>query len=193
MPRRGPRTDNADTRQEILDAARELFAEHGYDRTTIRGVARTAGVDPALIHHYFGTKADLFTASVAIPFPVAQMLPDAIGAEPAVAGERVARLFFTVWEEPETRAALLGQLRQSLATGEPPVIAGFISREVLGRVADVMEGADQALRAELVASHLLGVALLRYVVRIEPIASADPEQIIGMVASRIQTYFTPNT
>jgi AcrR family transcriptional regulator len=193
MPRRGPRTDNADTRQEILDAARELFAEHGYDRTTIRGVARTAGVDPALIHHYFGTKADLFTASVAIPFPVAQMLPDAIGAEPAVAGERVARLFFTVWEEPETRAALLGQLRQSLATGEPPVIAGFISREVLGRVADVMEGADRELRAELVASHLLGVALLRYVVRIEPIASADPEQIIGMVASRIQTYFTPNT
>jgi AcrR family transcriptional regulator len=193
MPRRGPRTDNADTRQEILDAARELFAEHGYDRTTIRGVARTAGVDPALIHHYFGTKADLFTASVAIPFPVAQMLPDAIGAEPAVAGERVARLFFTVWEMPETRAALLGQLRQSLATGEPPVIAGFISREVLGRVADVMEGADRELRAELVASHLLGVALLRYVVRIEPIASADPEQIIGMVASRIQTYFTPNT
>jgi AcrR family transcriptional regulator len=193
MPRRGPRTDDADTRQDILDAARELFAEHGYDRTTIRGVARTAGVDPALIHHYFGTKSDLFTASVAIPFPVAQMLPDAIGAEPAVAGERVARLFFTVWEEPETRAALLGQLRQSLATGEPPVIAGFISREVLGRVADVMEGADRELRAELVASHLLGVALLRYVVRIEPIASADPEQIIGMVASRIQTYFTPTT
>jgi AcrR family transcriptional regulator len=193
MPRRGPRTDDADTRRDILDSARTLFAEHGYDRTTIRAVARKAGVDPALIHHYFGTKADLFTASVSIPFPVAQMLPEAIGAEPAVAGERVARLFFSVWEQPETREALLGQLRQSLASGEPPVIAGFISREVLGRVADVMSGSERELRAELVASHLLGVALLRYVVRMEPIASADPEQIIGMVASRIQTYFTPNT
>jgi AcrR family transcriptional regulator len=189
MARRGPRPAGADTRQEILDAARASFAENGYDRTTIRGVAGEAGVDPALIHHYFGTKEDLFTASVSIPFPIAQALPDAIGGDPATAGERVARLFFTIWEDPAARVALIGQLRHSLATGEPPAIAGFISQAVLGRVAERMEGGDRELRAELAASHLVGVALLRYVVRMEPIASATPETLVEMVAPRIQTYF----
>lgn len=188
MARRGPRPAGGDTRQEILDAARAAFAESGYDRTTIRRVAADAGVDPALVHHYFGTKEDLFTASVAIPFPIAQSIPELIGDDPANAGEQLARFFFSIWEMPEAREALLGQLRHSLVTGEQPAIAGFISAAVLGRVAERMTGSDRELRAELVASHMLGVALLRYVVKLEPIASADPEQIIEMVGPRIQTY-----
>lgn len=188
MARRGPRPQGEDTRRQILDAARDSFGETGYDRTTIRAVASRAGVDPALIHHYFGTKAGLFAASVALPVGLDQALPSAVGDDPAAAGEQVARLFFRVWEEPEPRAALLGQLRHSLVTGEPPPIAGFITSAVLGRVADRMTGADRELRAELVAAHLLGVALLRYIVRMEPIASADPEVLVGMVAPRLQTY-----
>jgi len=188
--RRGPRSGDGDTRQEILDAARAAFAELGYDRTTVRGVASAAGVDPAMIHHYFGTKQGLFTASVAMPVALDQALPDAVGVDPSKAGERVARLFFRVWEEPEPRAALLGQLRHSFVTGEPPPIAGFITGAVLGRVAERMTGRDRELRAELVASHLLGVALLRYIVRMEPIASADPETLVEMIGPRIQTYLT---
>lgn len=187
MTRRGPRTDGGDTKAEILEAARRLFAERGYDRTTIRAVAADAGVDPALVHHYFGTKADLFEASVALAIPISRTLPEVIALGER-AGEAVVRLFFTVWEHPATREALLGQLRQSFATGEPPAIAGFISREVLGKVAAGLTGSDRELRAELAASHLLGVALLRYVVRLEPIASAGVDELVRLVAPRVQTY-----
>lgn len=190
MARRGPRSGDSDTRREILDAARAAFAELGYDRATVRGVASAAGVDPAMIHHYFGTKQGLFTASVAMPISLDQALPEAVGGDPARAGELVARLFFQVWEDPEPRAALLGQLRHSFVTGEPPPIAGFITSAVLGRVAEQMEGSDRELRAELVASHLLGIAVLRYIVKMEPIASADPDTLVEMVAPRIQTYLT---
>jgi AcrR family transcriptional regulator len=189
MPRRGPRSEG-DARQEILDAARASFAENGYDRTTIRGVAAAAGVDPALVHHYFGTKEELFTASVSVPISLVTALPDLISNDLDRAGEEIARLFFAVWEEPTARASLLGQLRHALATGEQPAIAGFIAGAVLGRVAERMTGEDRELRAELIASHLMGVAILRYVVRLEPIASVGPEEIIVLVAPRIQTYLS---
>lgn len=190
MARRGPRSGDTDTRQEILDAARAGFAELGYDRTTVRSVAAAAGVDPALIYHYFRTKHGLFSASMAMPVGLEDALPDALGEDPSKAGERVARLFFRVWEDPEPRAALLGQLRHSFVTGEAPPIAGFITQVVLGRVTEKMTGEDRELRAELVASHLLGVALLRYIVRLEPIASVDPETLVAMIGPRIQTYLS---
>lgn len=187
MPRRGPRSEG-DARQEILDSARASFAENGYDRTTIRGVAAAAGVDPALVHHYFGTKEELFTASVSVPISLVTALPDLISNDRA--GEEIARLFFSVWEEPTARDALLGQLRHALATGEQPAIAGFIAGAVLGRVAERMTGEDRELRAELIAAHLMGVAILRYVVRLEPIASVAPEEIIVLVGPRLQTYLS---
>lgn len=185
---RGPRPGSGDTRQDILEAARRLFAEHGYDRTTLRAIGVAAGVDPALIHHYFENKEGLFSASVSLPIDVSRRLPDVIAEDPAGAGEAVARLFFTVWDDEEARASLIGQLRHSFTTGEQPMIAGFITSAVLGKVAAVMEGDQRQLRAELVASHLLGVALLRYVVKLEPLASVDTETIVEMVAPRLQDY-----
>lgn len=185
---RGPRPGGGDTRQEILDAARALFAERGYDRTTLRAIGAAAGVDPAMIHHYFGNKEGLFTASVSLPVDLPRRLPEVIAEDPAEAGAAVARLFFTVWDDEEARASLIGQLRHTFTTGEQPVIAGFITSAVLGRVAAAMDGEERELRAELVASHLLGVALLRYVVKLEPLASADTETIISMVGPRLQAY-----
>lgn len=143
-----------------------------------------------MIHHYFGTEQGLFAASVSMPIAIEEALPGAFEGDPSKIGERVARLFFGVWEDPEPRTALLGQLRHSFVTGEPPPIVGFITAAVLGRVAGKMTGSDRELRAELVASHLLGVALLRYIVKMEPIASADPEAAAAMIGSRIQTYLT---
>lgn len=186
--RRGPRPGEGDTRQEILDAARALFAENGYDRTTLRAIGTAAGVDPALIHHYFRNKEGLFAASVSLPVDLPRRLPDVIAEDPADAGAAVARLFFSVWDDDEARASLIGQLRHTFTTGEPPVIAGFITSAVLGKVAAVMGGDDRELRAELVASHLLGVALLRYVVKLEPLASVDTETLVRMVAPRLQEY-----
>lgn len=187
---RGPRPGGGDTRQEILEAARVLFAERGYDRTTVRAIGSAAGVDPALIHHYFGNKEGLFTASVSLPVDLPQRLPEAIAGDPAEAGASVARLFFTVWDDEEARASLIGQLRHTFTTGEPPVIAGFITSAVLSKVAAAMDGDERELRAELVASHLPGVALLRYVVKLEPLASANTETIISMVAPRLQEYLS---
>lgn len=190
MVRRGRRPAGSDTRQDILAAARAAFAESGYDRATIRAIAADAGVDPALIHHYFGTKEELFAAAIEVPFRVADALPGVFAGPPDEVGERVARLFFSVWESPASREALLGQLRHSLVTGDPPAIAGFVTQVLLHRVADRLAGDDRELRVEMAAAHLVGVAVLRYVARIEPIASAPVDRLVQLVAPRVQAYLS---
>ncbi|MDX1449244.1 MAG: TetR family transcriptional regulator [Acidimicrobiia bacterium] len=186
--RRGPRTGGEDTRQQILEAARRLFAQHGYDRTTMRAIGAASRVDPSLIHHYFGKKENLFAASISLPVDLPRRLSEILGESSTVAGEALARMFFSVWEDADARTALIGQLRHAITTGERPVVAEFITSAVLGRVAAVMEGEDRELRAELVASHLMGIALLRYIIRMEPLASAEVETIVAMVAPRLQQY-----
>ena len=115
MTRRGPRSGDEDTRETILEAARATFAEAGYDRATIRRIATTAGVDPALVHHYFGSKEDLFAAAVHLPLAPEQVVDEVFAAGVANAAARLATLFFRIWEAPDTREALIGQLRMALA------------------------------------------------------------------------------
>jgi len=186
MARRGPRGSGEDTRSAILDAARRAFGSHGYDRTTIRGIAGDAGVDPALIHHYFGTKADLFGDAMALPFRPADAVPTILDGDPETVGESLARLFFTAWEMPATRDALLGQLRHSMVTGDQPAIAGFLTDEIIDRLAARMDGDDRALRVEMAVAQLIGIALLRYVIRLEPIASTPIETLIAEIAPGLQ-------
>ncbi|MGW7328237.1 TetR/AcrR family transcriptional regulator [Streptomyces sp. NPDC054840] len=196
--RRGPgrpRQDEADdgpgTQERIRLAAREVFAERGYDKTSVRGIAKVAGVDPALVHHYFGSKDDLFAAAIEVSIEPALVVPAIIGEGPDGIGERLARYFLGVWENPVTRVPLLAVIRSALThEAAAKVLRGLVLRRVLERVAADLDVPDPTFRAELAASHMVGIAILRYVVQVEPLASAEPEKIVALVAPTLQRYLT---
>ncbi|MFI8995933.1 TetR family transcriptional regulator [Streptomyces sp. NPDC053542] len=176
-------------RERILAAARTEFAERGYDKASIRGIARTAGVDPALVHHYFGTKEQVFGAAIEVTFEPALHLPDLLAHGADGIGERFARYFLGIWENPATRAPLIAVIRSAMThETAAKVLRGFVLRRMLERVAAELAVPEPRLRAELAASQLVGIAMLRYVVQVEPLASADPEDIVRMVAPTLQRY-----
>lgn len=189
--RPGRRPAGGDTRADILSAARTEFARAGYDGATMRGIARTAGVDAALVHHYFGTKEQVFVAVMALPFDPSEVLPTLIGPGLAGVGERVVRFFLSVWERPDSREPLLALMR-SVTTNEQvaAMFRGFVSRALVGRIAASLQLPDAELRVTAAASQLVGMALLRYVIRVEPLASADEEEVVRMLAPTIQQYLT---
>ncbi|MGW1592070.1 TetR/AcrR family transcriptional regulator [Streptomyces sp. NPDC002386] len=189
---RPPRTESAGTRDRILSAAREEFSERGYEKTSVRGIAKAAGVDSALVHHYFGTKEQIFEASVAVAFAPALEAPDAIAEVPlAEVGERLTRFLLGVWENPTTRTPLLAILRSAVNNETAAaVFRRLVATQLLRRVAAQVDLPDPELRAELAAAQLVGAAMMRYVIKLEPLASADLEQIIARVAPVVQGHLT---
>ena len=192
---RPSRTDSADApaaRDRILAAAREEFAERGYEKTSVRGIAKAAGVDPALVHHYFGTKEGVFEASIEVAAGPLLNAPGSIAEGPLDGvGERLARFFFGVWENPATRKALLAIVRSAMNNeAAAAVFRRLISAQLLRRIAVQLDLPDAELRAELAAAQLVGIAMLRYVIKVEPLASANPDEIIARVAPAIQAHLT---
>ncbi|HET6855526.1 MAG TPA: TetR family transcriptional regulator [Streptomyces sp.] len=190
-PPRSGNTDGPGARERILQAARDEFSERGYDKTSMRGIAKAAGVDAALVHHYFGTKDDVFVAAVEMSFEPALVLPAIIGQGTDGIGERLARYFIGVWENPVTRAPLLAIVRSALTNETAAkVLRTFVLRRLLERVAEEIDVPNPTFRAELAASHMVGIAMLRYVVKVEPMASVDTEEIVALVAPTLQRYLT---
>lgn len=190
MPRLGRRPGASGSRAAILSAARRHFGEVGYERATIRRIATGARVDPALVLHYFGSKDGLFSAAMDFPRPDS-VIPQVFGRGTAGLGGRVATFFLTLWES-EAGAGLIGMLR-SVHTSEraAAMMREFISTELLGRVAPTLTGRDRELRATLAVSHLIGVAVMRYVVKLQPIASVPSATLAKRVGAVIQRYFDP--
>lgn len=192
---RPPRTEAADgpgARERILAAARAEFAARGYEKTSVRGIAKAADVDPALVHHYYGTKEQVFAAAVEMSFAPALNAPEAVleGGLDGV-GERLTRFVFGVWENPVTREPLLAIVRSALTNDvAAAVFRKLVVRQLLRRIAGELAVPDADLRAELAAAQLVGTALLRYVIKLEPLASADPEQIVARVAPVVQQHLT---
>lgn len=189
-PRVGRRRGAPDTKGEILAAARTEFAERGYDGATMRGIAARAGVDPALVHHYFGAKEQLFLACMEIPFDP-EWISEQIGNGPADGiGERAARTFFAIWGDPVRRAPLLALLRSAMSNAlAARLLRQFATHAILRRVLVAFEDRpDGALRAEAMVSHLIGLAVFRYVLQPEPIASVSDEELIALVAPVLQKY-----
>ncbi|CAL9505440.1 MULTISPECIES: TetR family transcriptional regulator [unclassified Streptomyces] len=189
---RPPRTESADTRDRILASAREEFSERGYEKTSVRGIAKAAGVDPALVHHYFGTKEQVFEAAIEVAFAPALRAPEAVGDAPLdEVGERLTRFILGLWENPASRTPLLAIVRSAVNNETAAaVFRRLIAAQVLRRVAAQVDLPDAELRVELAAAQLVGCAMLRYVIKVEPLASADPEQIIARLAPVVQGHLT---
>lgn len=186
----GRRPGGPDTRGDILAAARAEFGERAFDGTTVRGIAARANVDPALVHHYFGTKEQLFLAAMEIPFDPAQTIADATAGDREEFGRRVATVFFDVWGDPVRRAPMLALLRSAMTHEAAALLMRqFVSRVLLRRVSDVFGDApDRDLRAEALVSHLVGIAMLRFVIKVEPMASVSEDELLDLVAPVIQRY-----
>ena len=158
----------------------------------MRGIAKAAGVDSALVHHYFGTKEQVFEASVEVAFAPALKVRDVVLEGPLDdAGERMTRVIFGLWENPVTRKPLLAIVRSAVNNeAAAAVFRRLVSAQLLRRIAGEIDAPDAELRAELAAAQLVGIAMMRYVIKIEPIASVDVEQIIERVAPVVQGHLT---
>ncbi|MFI8290746.1 TetR family transcriptional regulator [Streptomyces sp. NPDC085614] len=190
-PSRAAEESGPGARERILEAARAQFAERGYDKTSVRGIAKAAGVDAALVHHYFGTKDEVFAAAIEVSMEPATVVPAVLGEGTEGIGERLVRYFLGVWENPASRAPLLAIIRSALThEAAAKVLRGFVLRRVLERVAADLDVPNPKFRAELAASHMIGIAMMRYVLQVEPLASADPEEIVELVAPTLQRYLT---
>lgn len=190
--RSGRRPGNQDTRSSILDAARAAFAERGFDKASIRAIATAAQVDPALVHHYFGTKEKLFLASMDSPVDPGELLPKALAGPREEAGERLVRTVLGVWDSPAGAAAVA--LMRSAMSNEwtARLMREFVVTQVLRRaVAELgLEGDDVPLRTALVATQIGGLAVIRYVLKVEPVASTDPETLVRAIGPTVQRYLT---
>jgi AcrR family transcriptional regulator len=189
MARSGRRPGGGDTRGAVLDAARTEFGSRGYDRATIRGIAAAAGVDPALVHHYFGSKEDLFAAAIDLPLRPSELAEMVMAGGVETAGRNITTFFFTTWESPVTRAPLLAMLRGAFGSEHgAEMLREFFGTAMVGRVAAQIPGADPELRVSLAVSHLLGVAVLRYVLGFPALRDAPVTRLIDEISPRIQAY-----
>jgi AcrR family transcriptional regulator len=191
MARTGRRPGVSGTREAILDAARRAFAEHGYQHATIRMVADLAGVDPALVHHYFRYKQDLFVAAVQLPVNPVEQLTAVLAQDPDQAGQRMVEVFLSIWDHAADRSPLLALVRSAVGDEQAAaMLREFITEEVLGPVAQRVGGPDARLRATLIGSQIIGLAMARYIVRVEPLASAPPAQLVAAIGPTLQRYLT---
>ena len=186
---RGRRPGAGDTREQILAAARERFAAHGYDRTRIRDVAADARVDPALVHYYFESKDGLFVAAMQLPLRPAEVIAPVLAGGVDGLGERIARRVLGVWGDPANRAALLAIVQSASAhPGAAAALREFVRHDIVARIAGAIEADRPELRANLVASQIVGLVAARYVVQVEPLAGLEAEEIVPLVGPTLQRY-----
>jgi AcrR family transcriptional regulator len=189
--RPGRPSGTSDTRDRILTNARELFARNGIGKTSVRSIAAAAGVDSALVHHYFGTKEQLFAAAIKLPVDPMTVLVPMREIPVEELGLRLPSILLPIWDS-EMGAGLIATVRSLLAGADVSLARSFLQevvvREVGSRV-DTPPGTGK-IRAQFVASQLMGVVMARYIVRIEPFASLPAEQIARTIAPNLQRYLT---
>ena len=193
MPVRGRRPlGSPDARQAVLDAARELFAERGFERTTMRAVAARAGVDPALIYHYFGDKDGLLFAALQPPEDAATVFAGLAAAAAGRTGEELVRRLIGLWEErPEIREQMAAILRTGLSHDHAGrLLRDILSSFILAALGDVLADDRRELRAALIGSHIGGLMLARYILKVPGAAAASPEDLVQAVGPVVQHYLT---
>ena len=189
MKRRGPRPAGTDTHEAILGAARQQFSEKGYRDTTLRSVGAAADVDPRLVLHYFGSKRELFMESIRLPVDPDEFIERIYTGDPDGLAERVAHGLITTLEDPATQRSALAIIRAAASEPEAAeVIRAVLTERVMKPLISHI-GSDHAeLRATMVATQFVGMAMARYVVAVEPLASASPEQVVRALTPVIDHY-----
>jgi AcrR family transcriptional regulator len=191
-PRRpGRRPGESGSREAILEAAAARFARYGYAGATIRGIATDAGVDPALVHHFFGTKDRLFVATMRLPINPAEVIPQIVAAGLEGAGERLVTLFVRTMRQLGDANPMLGLLRSAAAHPDAArLLREFFTSAVLEKVAAILDLPQPRLRAALCASQMMGLLVAHQIVGLRPLVETDTETLIAAVAPTIQRYLT---
>nr|WP_042185925.1 TetR family transcriptional regulator [Kibdelosporangium sp. MJ126-NF4]CEL16974.1 Transcriptional regulator, TetR family [Kibdelosporangium sp. MJ126-NF4]CTQ91797.1 Transcriptional regulator, TetR family [Kibdelosporangium sp. MJ126-NF4] len=189
--RRGRRPAGADTKNALVEAARAVFIEQGYEGATVRAIAKRAGVDPAMVNHWFGGKEGLFGQAVLqLPVDPIVFANEISDGDVNTLGERIVHRFLTIWDS--TGGGQFSALVRSIASQEMAVqgMRDIFLKQIFMRVA-AKTGADNAMfRATLVASQLIGMGMVRYVTKFEPLATNDIDTMVAAVGPTIQRYFT---
>ncbi|WP_285116120.1 TetR family transcriptional regulator [Leifsonia sp. fls2-241-R2A-40a] len=177
----------ASARAGILRAAAEEFAERGYEAASLRAIARRAGVDSALVHHYFDGKPDLFAATLEAPLRPDRMLEIVLAGPREAVGESLVRYLLEQLDDDKSARRMIVILRTILGSGPGTrMVREFLSREVLSKLAALSDEPDATLRGELAASQLVGVMMTRYGLQVEPIASTPAEELVRRVGPVLQ-------
>lgn len=178
--RRGPRTDGADTRGDILAAAAAVFTRDGYERGSVRGVAREAGVDPALVRHYFSSKQELFVEAMRPQFDLREHAKRLAAGDPELVGFRVMTFFVEAWADPVVGPRVISLMRAALEHREvSDFVRGLIVERVIQTVCAEVGAPDPQQAAVTAASQVFGLAMVRHVARMEPLASESPESLVA--------------
>jgi AcrR family transcriptional regulator len=189
--RTGRRPGPTRTRGAILDAARGAFAARGYDAVSVRAVARDAGVDPSLVHRFFGSKEQLFVAAMELPIAPGALVAGLLAGGHDGLGERLVRTLLTLWDAPGGFTPFLALVRGAVDNeAAATMLREFLTREVLGRIAAVAAPDRPEFRASVAGSQIVGLAMARYIVRVAALADADPDEIVAAVGPVIQRYLT---
>lgn len=193
--RTGRRPGRQDTKGHILRAAQARFGQLGFEATSIRGIAEDAGVDSALVHHYFGTKEDLFLAAVRPPTDPDDMLPKILAGDIDGVGERIVRTYLDMWDSPVSGPAFRSLSRSALGhQSTSALIREFITHYIVPRIQPLLvehvhiDPDEVTLRVTLVASQLFGLASVRYLLGVQPLAEADTDDVVAAIAPTIQRY-----
>lgn len=178
----------ASARDAIVRAAAEEFVERGYEAASLRAIARRAGVDSALVHHYFDGKADLFAAALEAPLRPDRVLDVVLSAPREEIGERLVRYLCEQLDDGPAAGRMVVVLRTALGSGPGTrMVREFLTREVFSRLAALNDGADDAeLRADLAAAQIVGLIMTRYVLKLEPVAAASADELARRVGPVLQ-------
>jgi AcrR family transcriptional regulator len=200
--RSGRRAGDSGTREAILEAARAQFAGHGYHGATIRAIAGGAGVDPALVHHFYGTKEELFAAAMRIPVVPSEVLGATLAgtgaacAEPGF-GVAMVRAALGLWESAQMREAFTGLLRSALTSEQAAVmLREFVADSILRTIvaatglAERCGPAEAEYRVSMVATQMLGLALTRLLLGLPAVAGASVDELAATVGPSVERYLT---
>jgi AcrR family transcriptional regulator len=194
IKRRGRRQGDPVSREAVLAAAKVRFAAEGYEKTTLRSIAEDANVDPSMVLYLFGSKADLFREALRLiidPAALVAALSGGADDEPDI-GTRMVRTYLRIWESPDTGPSMVAMLQSATSNSDAhDAFRAFIQNYVLTAVSDVLGGGDEArLRAMLAASQLVGAAVLRYVMKVAPMATLSGDEMVRLLAPTVTRYLT---
>jgi AcrR family transcriptional regulator len=190
MRPRGRRPGEEDTRAQILASARRLFAEQGYERASMRAIAREAEVDPSLIMHYFGSKHGLLVETLQLPLDPAELLAGVAVAPPHERGERLVRAIIGAWEQPQVREHFLALLRTAASHESAREVLQTALHDSIQPVVASLAADQPARRSALVMSQMAGLAVTRYFLRMPEVEQLRPEQLVADLGPTVQRYLT---